>query len=86
MGTSYNKKNSNLILGKEVSSMAGVKHWHRLPRKAVESPSSEMFSTQQYMGHSNLIYGGFAPEVLSNLNYPMIPSNIDLMSEAGFYL
>lgn len=55
-----------------------VEHWNSLPRKAVESPSSETFSTQQYVDQSNLIYGGSAPEVLSNLNYPMIPSNIDL--------
>lgn len=74
------------MLGKEVSTMAGVKHWNRLPRKAMESPSSEMFSTQQYMVQSNLTDGDSAPDVLSNLNYPMIPSNVDLMSEAGFSL
>lgn len=74
------------MLGKEVSTMAGVKHWIRLPRKAMESPSLEMFSAQQYMDQSNLMDGDSAPDVLSNLSYPMIPSNVDLMSEAAFSL
>lgn len=30
--------------------------------------------------------GDSAPDVLSNLSYPMIPSNVDLMSEAAFSL
>lgn len=74
------------MLGKEVSTMAGIKHWIRLPRRAMESPSLEVFSTQQYMDQSNLMDGDSASDVLSNLSYPMIPSNVDLMSEAGFSL
>jgi len=66
--------------------MAAVKRWNRLPRKALGSPPSEMFSTRQSVAQSNLVCGGSAPQALSNINRSMIPSNIDLMSEAGYYL
>lgn len=52
--------------------MAGAKHCYLLPRKAVESSSSEILSTQQYVDQSNLICGGSVPEDNLGWTGPMI--------------
>lgn len=80
---------------KEGSSVTGIKQGKGLLGKAEEMPSLEVHKTQQYLHLSSLIWAGSAVgmawprcplELPSNLNYPVVHLNVDLMSKAGFYL
>jgi len=48
-------RTSRLSIRKKLFTMRVVKHWNRLPREVVESPSLETFKTRLDRALSNLI-------------------------------
>ena len=44
--TNFNTGNCNYMPGEKIFNVSGVKHWSRLPRETVGSPSLEIFKAQ----------------------------------------
>ncbi|KFV49786.1 hypothetical protein N341_01347, partial [Tyto alba] len=54
-GYALKHRKFHLNIRKRPFTVKRVKHWHRLPREVLESPSLEIFKTQLSMALGNLI-------------------------------